>query len=152
MIASGFSNGGFEGLDDGWDSIEPAAPSVPTNDRYLARLASLLPFERVGVAPKLRLVFRIVRGSFKGCETTYFLSFGNRARAKETLALLSLGNVPPSELLAFTDFDRLPSVYVTTVRTESNGRIYANVALIEPVPMRLESGDKSPPDPSSAAA
>jgi hypothetical protein len=145
-------SGGFESLDEGWDTVETVPTSVPVNERYLARLVRMQRFERVGADPKLRLVFRIIRGPFKNCETTYFLSFTNRARAKGILAQVGLTGLPPSELLSFSEFDKLPAVFVTTVRSESRGRIYANVALIEAAPRRVEGGDESPPDPSGVAA
>jgi hypothetical protein len=144
--------GRFGSLDEGWDSIEPATTLVPPNGRYLSRLSRVAPFDRLGDAPKLALDFRVGSGAFKGCEVRHFLSFANVARAKGTLALLGLADVRPSELLKLDDFAHLPAVLVTTVRSESRGRIYANVALIEPAPARVKGGDKSPPDPDTQAA
>lgn len=144
--------GRFGSLDDEWESVEPASSAVLPNGRYVARLVRVIPYDRLGSAPKVALVFEVVGGRFKGCESRHFLSFGNVARAKGTLSLLGLQDVRPSDLLSFAGFARLPAVFVTTLRVVSRDRIFSNVALIEPAPTRLNGGDELPPDPAGEAA
>jgi hypothetical protein len=147
---SSYPNGHLGSMDDGWDEVDPTPVVVLPEGRYLAHLVKIISFERPGSPPKVSLVFGVASGKARGAETRYFLSFGDRARAKGILALLGLGDVRPSDLLAFSEFDRLPAVFVTTVRRTVGDRIYSNVALIERA--RVAGGDVSPPGPSGEAA